>query len=529
MGAPLSDLKPEALLKSALEKILYFEARSSQLSNDADNSRSELERLRADLAAASQREIELRRVVAELEVRLTRAHSEREEAARLADALRRERAHLVGKMLEASRIHGVDQGLDDFDLAQFIAQLRSEVLVERGGTAPVQVETPPTHSDSVAGMAKALKEQGRLGVTSTDFADLTCGREFLGRSEETLFGFSVRELSAPDRSARVRACERLQALRHAAAAPALAAALHQEAEPLVQVALLGALASLAQAEAVPVVTPWLSAEASEVRVAALKAMLNLDPSAAAPYLAAATKDPDKAVRRRASLLALGLSGKEAFELGTQGIRDADPDVRSLAALVLGASNAEVARPILVEAMRDKDLRVRRAASQSLSRMLGQDVTSLVSLDDAQRRREVRRLAQMPFCPPAAAVAMPVAVAAAPAAFLATSAAAPQLRGAILATAIPAAKAPSAAATGGAAELKAPSTVRVAVLEEAPPSARSQMLHGPVMRELRASIRGRPVVELAEGIGASPAETMQACGELMAQGHVVRRGHKYFVA
>ena len=47
----MSDEKPEALLKSALEKILYFEARSSQLTNDADTSRSELERFKADLAA----------------------------------------------------------------------------------------------------------------------------------------------------------------------------------------------------------------------------------------------------------------------------------------------------------------------------------------------------------------------------------------------------------------------------------------------------------------------------------------------
>ena len=157
----MSDEKPEALLKSALEKILYFEARSSQLTNDADTTRSELERFKADLGAASQREIELRRVIAELEVRVTRAHSEREETARLADALRRERADLVGKMLEASRIHGLERGggLDDFDLGQFIAQLRSEVLVERGGTAPVLAGLPPTNSDTVAGVAN---EFGRM-------------------------------------------------------------------------------------------------------------------------------------------------------------------------------------------------------------------------------------------------------------------------------------------------------------------------------------------------------------------------------
>ena len=182
----MSDEKPEALLKSALEKILYFEARSSQLTNDADTSRSELERFKSDLAAASQREIELRRVVAELEVRVTRAHSEREETARLADALRRERADLVGKMLEASRIHGLDQGPDDFDLGQFIAQLRSEVLVQRGDA--VLVGPAPTTSSTVTGVAHELKAQGRLSVSENEFAKLTGAREFPGRSEETLFG-----------------------------------------------------------------------------------------------------------------------------------------------------------------------------------------------------------------------------------------------------------------------------------------------------------------------------------------------------
>jgi hypothetical protein len=493
----VSDEKPEALLKSALEKILYFEARSSQLTNDADTSRSELERFKSDLAAASQREIELRRVVAELEVRVTRAHSEREEIARLADALRRERADLVGKMLEASRIHGLDQSVDDFDLGQFIAQLRSEVLVQRGDA--MLVGPAPTTSGTVTGVAHELKAQGRLSVSANDFATLTGAREFPGRSEETLFGFSVRELSAPDASARVRAAERLQALRHPAAAPALATALHGETEAAVQVALLAALASLAKVEALPVVMPLLSNSAPEVRIAALKAMIKLDAPAAAPHLAAATKDPDKAVRRRASLLALGLSGKEALELGTQAIRDTDADVRSLAALVLGASNAEVARPLLMEAMRDVDQRVRRAASQSLSRLLGQDVTSLVSLDDAHRRREVRRLASVPSKP----------VSLSPA-------------GERVGVRVQAKVAPVALAA-------APAKARVAVVTIEAPAPTSPALLTSAMRELRASIRGRQLSELASGIGASTEETMKVCGELMAQGQVVRRGLKYFVA
>lgn len=499
----MSDETPDALLKSALEKIVYFEARSSQLYNDADSVRGEVDRLKNDLASASQREIELRRAIAELEVHATRAHSEREEMARVVDALRRERAELVGKMLEASRIHGIDQGMDGFDLAQFIATLRSEVLVQRQGapkSGALAINVEPSKANTVRELGNELKAQGRIGVTASDLATLAGAYEFPGRSEETLFAFSVRELSALDTSARVRAAERLEALRHPAAAPALATALHGESEPRVQIALLSALASLAKSEAVPVVQPLLTSTAPDVRIAALKALIKLDAAASGPHLAAAVNDPDKAVRRRASLLALGLAGTQALELGAKAIRDVDPDVRALAALVLGASNAEVARPALLDAMRDPEMRVRRAASQSLSRLLGQDVTSLVGLDDANRRREVRRISTLPIQIPVArkAVVMPAPVAA------------------------------------PAAVHVQKTVARVAVLEVEQVDVSTQAPQavdlGPaILRELRASIRGRPLPELSSGIGATQEETMRQCGQLVAQGSIVRRGLKYFVA
>ena len=404
----MSHERPDALLKSALEKIVYFEARAAQLSNDLAQAQAERDRVKGELAQASQREIELRRVIAELEVRTQRAHSEREEAATVAEALRRERAELLGKILDASRLNGETS---DFDLASFIAELRSEVILRRSpsaGSAPVlimpppAVEAPPAAREPkpsyITTQAQALEAQGRLTVSAAELASLERASPFAGRTEETLFGFSVRELSAPDASARVRAAERLTALGHPAAAPALATALHAETEARVKVALLEALSHLAKAEAVPVVVPQLSAPSPEVRMTALKALLKLDATQAGPHLAAAVKDPDSAVRRRASLLALSLTGEAALELGETAIRDVHPDVRSLAALVLGASGLESARPWLMTAMRDPEVRVRRSASQALSRLLGQDVSQLVDLDEAQRRREVRRLAQVPSNP-----------------------------------------------------------------------------------------------------------------------------------
>ena len=257
----MSQERPDALLRSALEKIVYFEARAQQLTNDLDQACSERERLRTDLAQASQREIDLRRVIAELEVRSSRAHAEREESANLAEALRRERAELLGKILEASRLN--TDVSDPFDLASFIAELRSEVLLRREhaqgaphamlvAAAPVTVEAAVAEKPShITNEAEALNLQGRLTVSKAELASLERAFPFAGRSEETLFGFSVRELTAPDASARARAAERLTALAHPAAAPALATALHAESDASVKVALLTALATLAKVEALP--------------------------------------------------------------------------------------------------------------------------------------------------------------------------------------------------------------------------------------------------------------------------------------
>ncbi|MDP3499837.1 MAG: HEAT repeat domain-containing protein [Myxococcales bacterium] len=619
----MSQERPDALLKSALEKIVYFEARAQQLTNDLDQACSERERLRTDLAHASQREIDLRRVIAELEVRSTRAHAEREESANLAEALRRERAELLGKILEASRLN--TDVSDPFDLASFIAELRSEVLLRREhaegaphamlvAAAPVAVvDAPAVEKPShITNEAEALNLQGRLTVSKAELASLERAFPFAGRSEETLFGFSVRELTAPDASARARAAERLTALAHPAAAPALATALHAERDASVKVALLTALSTLAKVEAIPVILPQLSAAAPEVRIAALKALLKLDPTQAGPHLAAAVKDPDSAVRRRASLLALGLHGPSALELGETAIRDENPDVRSLAALVLGASGMESARTWLMQAMRDPEVRVRRSASQALSRLLGQDVSQLVDLDEAQRRREVRRLSQVPSNPvkaklvaslpkvaaqvatngthaPASqvtprhdvvrstvaqaapthevVVAAPVmkatvaqvapthdVVVAAPVVERTTVAQvapshvvshAPVAQDAptsvvahapapvvarVVETPRPIMVAPRAPASASIAVLAAPARTAVAVIEEEAPAPvlEPQLLDG-VMTELRAAIRGQPADALAGALDTSLETVRAACGALMQQGQVVRRGHKYFVA
>nr|WP_254379939.1 HEAT repeat domain-containing protein [Corallococcus exiguus] len=374
-----------------------------------------------------------------MEVKSARAQAEREELSRLNHALRLERDQLMAKLLDASRIHSSGQSRamasddDDelgFDLASFISQLRSEVILRGdvpamraplyGPAVPLKSSDPnvpwaerpapaiPPRASTVSSAAaesglspvareaQRLQSEGRLRVSPEQMAELSGHTG--STTDETLFGFSVRELSAADAAARVRAAERLKALAHPAAAPALAAALHAETDATAQVALVQAFAGLCREEGASVVSPLLSSPVPEVRIAALKALLVLAPNDAAPHLAQAMKDSDRSVRRRASLLALGLEGETARRLGEDAIHDTDPEVRALAALALGAGRGENARTLLLGALDDGEARVRKAAAQSLSRILGHDVSAVVALDDAHRRREIRRLATLPVKP-----------------------------------------------------------------------------------------------------------------------------------
>lgn len=485
----MSDDSPEALLRSALEKIVYFEARSEQLQNDLAQVRGEAELMKRELGSAAQREIQLRREIAQLEVEVNRSHREREEQGRLNEALRTERAALIEKLIEASRIHSSDQTAAEaeshFDLASFISELRSEAVAHKrveARCAPAVVavasRAAPAAGSAVRDHAIRLSSEGRLRVSDADLHELAGNARLPGRTEETLFGFSVRELSAPSPAARVRAAERLKAMSNPAAAPALAAALHAETDATVLVALLQAFSEVASREGAQVVSPFLEAHVPEVRIAALKGLIHVDPSQAGPHLSAAMKDPDRSVRRRASLLALGLSGAAALQLGEEAIGDADPEVRSLAALVLGAGGGDQARVRLLGALRDPELKVRRAASESLSRILGQDVSAVVTLDDAQRRREVRKLSAVPANPVTGSPFVPP---------------------------------PEEAPAGGGR------------------AGKTEELCAQLVGEVRAAIRGRSLAELASALGEEAGAVAEAVDLLVARKKVVCRGKKYFAA
>ena len=578
-------------MRSALEKIVYFEARSETLQADTATLRSEADVLRADLAAASQREVELRRRVAELEVELGRAHRDREESARVLDAMRAERAGLMGKVLEAARIQGSEAGLD-FDLAGFIADLRAEAIALRvpamevpsvaAARTEAAVEAVAVHADvpraglsvpaaatapGVSAPRLALRASLSLGspqptsrgpspIAEPPVAGSPLARDRMpaalepsvasaatllavtreaerlldqGRltvppsprlGEESLFGFSIRELSSPDPAARCRAAERLRTLGDRTAAPALAVALHAERDDTVLVALLEAFRALASREGATVVEPLLGAPEPAVRIAALRAITHLDPDSAPAHLSRAAHDPDASVRRRTALLAVSLGPERMLELERQVSRDPDPEVRRLAVLAAGAAGGEQARSRLLGALEDPDLGVRRAAARSLSVLLGMDVGHVATLSDEERRREVRRLSTV--------APLPLSQRARP---LLAPARPPPRDVAEPREIEPPEQEEAAAPLSVAAE---PAHIEVTL----PPAAREHAgapLHADealcrqIASELRTSMRGRTVMDLATQLGVTDERVIEAAALLTARGQVIRRGAKLFVA
>ena len=591
-------------MRSALEKIVYFEARSETLQADTATLRAEADALRADVAAASQREVQLRRRVAELEVELGRAHRDREESARVLDAMRAERAGLMGKVLEAARIQGSEKGLD-FDLAGFIADLRAEALalrtpaaevasvsaprrldgsplpgdgtalraeapgavemvavhadVPRAGLAapggsmaagapvrpsvrassqagspppavrgPLPLDEPPVESSSPARLPAALEPSlssaaSLLAVTREAERLLEQGRLAVPPSprlgEESLFGFSIRELSSPDPAARSRAAERLRTLGDHAAAPALA------------VALLEAFRALASREGSAVVEPLLGAPEPTVRIAALRAITHLDPDSAPAHLSRAAHDQDASVRRRTALLAVSLGPERMLELERQISRDPDPEVRRLAVLAAGAAGGEQARSRLLGALEDPDLGVRRAAARSLSGILGMDVGHVAALSDEERRREVRRLATVTPLPLAQRVrplGTPPRTLPRDAPGPAVAHAGPEVEAWQPAELQDTSPAPPVPVAAERAHIEV--ALRPAAREPCGAGLHAdEALCLQIASELRTSMRGRTVVDLATQLGVTDERVIEAAALLTARGQVVRRGAKLFVA
>jgi len=513
--------KPELLLKSALEKIVYFEARQEQLLADSKHAAAAAETLRQQLECAKKRELELSKKFAEMELRLRHTQTERDEAIEKMETLRRERSEWVGKILEAAQIQNPGETAQDtFDLAHFIALLRGELLniqnhAHATGLPPQAESLPRLALQSTEAFGSSFAAQGRLEVSPKEQQVLQASEKPLA---DTVLELGLKELSSADAHVRLKTALRLKSLGRASAAPALGQAIHAETNTEVLAALIDAFSTFAKTEGVPLVAPHAHAPNPKLRLAAIKALIRMDPLAATPQLLAALEDEDAGVRRRATLWLMGLSPEETLRLGSLAFEDKNPEVRAIATYVLSVSQQEAARPKLLRALNDENLKVRTAAAKALGKYSKEEGwTLLPSLEQAERQRALRRLKN----PHSRLASKPMP---APAPIQ------PQLQfqtKARTATVTLEAVSPASAASF-ASHAPSPATSFSSPVQQ-PESNTLHMLSAELLSALRESLRGKTREELMSLTGKSTETLMALLWELEQQGQIIRRGQKYFIA
>src|SRR5512133_538644 len=97
---------PEGILRSALEKIVFFECRVSQLESELAAARASAERARGDAARAERRGIELEQALAAERGGRADAERQAEESGDRVRLLEAERERLLGGLVDRARVSG---------------------------------------------------------------------------------------------------------------------------------------------------------------------------------------------------------------------------------------------------------------------------------------------------------------------------------------------------------------------------------------------------------------------------------------
>jgi hypothetical protein len=361
------------LLRAALEKIVFFEWRVSELAAELTAAQSrcasaELERARADdeARAAQDRAKVARRQLAELEAERSRLSALLSQPARATTDLRAlelERARAARMQLEldearrelsrsrAERERWLQQLTDQARngeeepaaLAQFISELRGEIialrarqeqcdeLLAKAGVAPPPLENAPPsppaprREPEPVEDARLMYAEGRLATPALTAHFALPLDAKMGVAARALAEQCLRNLVSNDSSRREQAARHLAAVPLASAAPALAATLGTEREAKARAQLAKALAACGGEGAADLIAQLQNAaEPSLVRLAALEALAAI-PARARAALDVAAQDPAPAVRRRAAALA---AAEAMDDLLARFSSDPDPSVRA---------------------------------------------------------------------------------------------------------------------------------------------------------------------------------------------------------
>jgi len=533
------DVGPEDILRSALEKIVFFECRVSQLEAELHAARETAERARADAAESRRREVELSQATAAERGARADADARAEDLAERVRLLEGERERLLAGLVEHARVGGAASadgapGPEEggADLANFIAELRAEIVALRAfkaeaeeagirGGCTVRAARGDRPAEAMPALAERFRAEGRVGLHGRDADRL---KDLLTtRADRVLYERSMDDLAAPDARTRARAVRALEALGARAAAPLLAAALGREADEGVKAAILTALGRFQEPFAADLCARALDDARPAVRVAALEALSSLATSEAEPRLTRALGDPSPLVRRRAALL-LGFAGGDRAEAALSvALGDPDRGVARAAAAALSGRPTPRAQGALARALEHPHRSVRQAAATSLSRVAGEPVSAdgPAPALRAAARRVAAKLAAMDGVALRTAVLSGAADAPAASPPPAERAGAPGRPAAAIAP-----------AAVRAAQAAAAPAQRVAVAVREPPAQRPSVpsaLEAAVVAEVRTALRGASAQDLSAALQAPAPEVWAALEVLRARGALVQRGARWFTA
>jgi HEAT repeat protein len=561
----VATIDPEDLLRGALEKIVFFECRVSQLESELAAARQVAERARGDAAVARRRETELERAMADERGARAEATTRADELSERVRLLETERERLLTGLVDRARLGGAPDSDGDApdeggaDLAGFIAELRAEIedlrafkaAAEAGlATAGAHVARMPRADapETMLRMAERFEATGRAGFTGRDADELKA--VLPTRSDRVLYERAMDELAAAEPGRRVRAARTLEALGSKTAAPLLAAALGRETDGDVKAAFLGALARFKEPFAADLARRELGDSRAQVRVAALEALAAVAEGDSLDALTGALRDGSSVVRRRAVLL-LGFArgGRVEGALAT-ALGDADPGVARAAAAALSGRPSAAAQNALARALEHADAGVRRSAAGALGRWTDAPVEADAPAHERRRvaRRIAEKLASLSEAEVRTAVLAGAAAAAAGGSRLAststrastsTSTRASAVGGSRRATASTVASVTSKSVRGEPVEprtdgvperaVRSAARVAVAVLEAEAAAGAAPGLEDQVLAEIRMALRGCAAGDLERALGAAPDRITAALHTLAARGAVALRGTRWFMA
>lgn len=530
---------PEEFLRGALEKIVFFECRVSQLSAELTAERAAVLREKKVTASIRAREVELEMLLAQARSSADTMKSridELEERVRLLEA---EREQFLAGFVERAQVASTPGEIDSENpgeqtdlaaLAGFIAEMREKIeqlkvwksAAQKAGIIIDEGRAFKASSSvsTVSSLAGHFEKAGRLSLLNIESEQRK--ELFTTRTETSLYERSIEELDAAEPQRRKRAAECLRALSSHAAAPSIIAAIERESDPAVKVALLNALATTGEPASASQAICEIADERPEVRVAALDTAAALAKEHAEPALIGALSDPSPLVRRRAVLLLSFITTHAAVNALITMVSDGDPGVARMAAQALSGRPEPKAQSALTKALNHQETSVRRCAADAVFRWSGEVVDPDAS--PVQRRRTARRIADK--LSRLDEETLRKAVTKTPSA----SSAAEQ-------PSVPVQKTQTHHCTPPVSQSQKTKIIESVVVEKATepikpislPEEKPSALEVSLIGEIRTSLRGRTAEELSQFTSSDLADVMDSLSILLKRGMISQRGPRFFMS